>query len=35
MAYHHCNQNDLIIDILLQVANENNKSLEKIKTLTD
>lgn len=33
MAHHHCDQNDFIIDILLQIANENNKSLEQIKTL--
>ncbi len=31
--HHHFGQNELIIDILLQVANEKNKSLERIKSL--
>jgi hypothetical protein len=29
----HCNQNILIIDILLHLAQEMNKSVEQIKTL--
>jgi murein endopeptidase len=33
MTHHHCDQDDFIIDILLQIANENNESLERIKTL--
>jgi len=33
MHHHHFEQNELIIDILLQIANEKNKSLERIKRL--
>lgn len=29
----HCDQNDLIIDILSQIAQETHKSLERIKRL--
>lgn len=33
MHHNHFEQNKLIIDILLQIANEKNKSLEQIKSL--
>lgn len=31
--HNHVKQNDLIVDIFLQIANEKNKSLEQIKRL--
>lgn len=31
--HHHVEQNDLIVDIFLQIANEKNKSLEHVKHL--
>jgi hypothetical protein len=31
--HHHVEQNDLIVDIFLQIANEKNKSLEHVKRL--